>query len=340
MSDIPEISSNSPVITTGKNQLENLLSANQSDLARFVGRENSTIFFQFLLSLKNVHTRRAYFFDLLHFFKFLKIQKRGRDYKLTTRSDLDHFKEQMLRYGPDGKSMLSPSTVKRKITAVSKFFTFLTRQNIVQTNPAQFVERPSIPLEVKSEPMTRDELKLMLSLIPTQTESGALHQALLILMCSTGLRVGEIISLKISDFVREHSGAILYAKAGKSHRHMKKELSLKCTEAINYYLLLKDTKSLNPNDPLFCGTRGKSESRLEPISAQAIYKMIKCYAKKAGILKNITPHSARSYFITEGLEHVSIGEMAREVAHTSIIMTNEYDKRRKNNSKKLAENLI
>lgn len=340
MSDLhenSEILKNSPVPVTGKNQLETLIQANYQDLVKFVGRENGTILFQFLLSLNNPHTRRAYFFDLIHFFKFLKVNKRGRDYKLTSRTDLDHFKEQMLRYGPDGNSMLSPSTVKRKLTAVSKFFTFLVRQNIVQTNPAQFVERPSVPLEVKSEPFTREELKTMLSLIDPSSESGALHMALLVLMSSTGLRVGEVTKLKVADYKRQGDEATIFAKAGKSHRTMKKELSKRCREAIDHYLLMKNTDSLSSTDPLFTGTRGK---KTESITSQGIYKIFTTLSKKAGITKKITPHSARSYFITEGLEHVSIGEMAREVAHTSIIMTNEYDKRRKNNSKKLSENLI
>ena len=330
----------SPVPTTPnlerKNELKALMGSSRSDLVQFVGPQNSRILFSFLLSLKSPNTRRAYFFDLIHFFKFLKVHKSSRDFRIVAREDIDHFKERMLRYGPSGSRGLSQSSVKRKVTAISKFYTFLIREKVIKANPCLHVERPSVPLEVKSEALTQKEFLKILSVIDENTPSGALHRAILLLLGSTGMRVGELINIKVSDYIKEDGGAIIYIKANKSSLSLKKELSEKVTNAINHYLIIAREK-IELEDYLFMGNRGAINSKL---SHQAIYKMIVKYAHKAGIKRKITPHSARVFFITQGLEHVSIEEMQAEVGHKSIVMTNEYDKRRKNNSKKLAEAVL
>lgn len=308
---------------------------NQEAICKAIPHNARTIFFQFLLGLKSACTRRAYFFDLVQFFEFLKRYKKDKVYTEVIRSDIDHFKEWSLRYG--NGSGLSPATVKRRITAVSKFYTFLIRQEIVKHNPAIFVERPSVPLEVKTEPFSREELKSMLALLDINTESGSLHNALLILMSTTGMRVGEVINIKIKDYIKEGDQGIIYAVAGKSRSFMRKELSKRCMEAIDRYLTFRLRDEYYPNDPLFVGSRGPKESS---ITQRAIHKMIITLAKRAGINRSISPHSTRTYFATEALEKFDIGTVARALGHKSTIMTDAYDKRRKNQTRAIAEDLL
>lgn len=322
-------------LSHSKNELISLMGNNQEAICKAIPHNARTIFFQFLLGLKSACTRRAYFFDLVQFFEFLKRYKKDKVYTEVIRSDIDHFKEWSLRYG--NGSGLSPATVKRRITAVSKFYTFLIRQEIVKHNPATFVERPSVPLEVKTEPFSRDELKSMLSQLNINTESGALHHALLILMSTTGMRVGEVIRIKIRDYIKEGDQGIVYSIAGKSRAFLRKELSLKCSDAIDRYLSFRLIHSDSPEDPLFIGSRG---SHGDAITQRAIHKMIINLAKRSGINRAISPHSTRTYFATEALEKFDIGTVARALGHKNTIMTDAYDKRRKNQTRAIAEDLL
>lgn len=316
-----------------KEDLKVLVEGRKAELLSFVGPQASGVLFKFLLSLKSMNTRRAYFRDLIHFFKFLKERKQNKSYLLILRSDVDHYKEVLRRYGPNGSDPLTDSTIKRKLAALSKFYRFLIREGVLAQNPVEHVERPRVPLEVKTEIFSALELKEMIAQFDSSKERGALKRALLLLQVTTGLRIGEILDLTVSHYVREGKRAFLTVKSSKSSRVLKKELSQLTIDAIECYLLFRDT--LKADMPLFLGPNGKGEA----LKQGSAYKMIQTAAKKVGIERKINNHSARAYFITQALDHVSLGEVQSEVGHSSIIMTNEYDKRRRDHSKFLGEKI-
>ncbi|MCR9205974.1 MAG: tyrosine-type recombinase/integrase [Halobacteriovoraceae bacterium] len=317
-----------------KTELRELAEARKGDLIKFVGPQNTGILFKFLLSLKSTNTRRAYFRDLIHFFKFLKEKKREMSYLLVTRSDVDHYKEVLRRYGPEGKSPSTDSTIKRKLAATSKFYKFLIREDILKANPVEHVERPKVPLEVKTEIFSIEEFKEMLAIFDEPTERNLLKKALLLLQVTTGLRIGEILSLKNGDYIREGKRGFLKVKSTKSSKFLTKELSQPVKEALDLYLLQKD--EIKPRAPLLCGIHHKDQ----PLKQGSAYKIIRTAAKEIGLNRKINNHSARAFFITQALDHVSLGEVQSEVGHSSIVMTNEYDKRRRDNSKKLGDALF
>lgn len=314
-----------------KSELRDLAEGRRDDLVRFVGPQNTTIFFKFLLSLKSRNTRRAYFRDLIHFFRFLTEKKQKKSYLLVSRSDMDHYKEILKRYGPEGKKASTDATIKRKLAATSKFYKFLIREGVLKSNPVEHVERPRVPLEVKTEVFSSEELKEMISLFDEPSEKNALKKALILLQVTTGLRIGEILSLKVKDYVREGKRGFLRVTSTKSGRYLQKELSSVLIEALESYLLYRDTLSLE--QPLLYGVH----SKVEALKQGTAYKIIQKAARDIGIERKINNHSARAYFITQALDHVSLGEVQAEVGHSSIVMTNEYDKRRRDNSKKLGD---
>lgn len=322
-----------------KEEIHGLLDSGKGRLKAFVGIKDSTIFFRFLLSLKNKNTRRAYFNDLLDFFEFLKRHKKC-TYKDVKRSDVDHFSEVLARHGVGDSRPSGDSTVKRKITAVSKFYRFLIEEGILETNPCQYVKRPKIPLEVKTETLTVEEVKKVLEIPDTSTLTGLMHKTLMTLMFTTGMRVGELISLKIGDFNRDKGTLIV--RANKSNKRLIKNLTEGVSELINLYLDKCELNNffLKLELPLFRKTLSKNpESVMESLTQQAVFSIFKSYGKRAGIEKDIKPHTGRVFYITEGLRTVSVGEMARDVGHSTNIMTNEYDKRRENRSHEIARNL-
>lgn len=317
-----------------KSELRELADSRKEDLIKFVGPQNMGILFKFLLSLKSTNTRRAYFRDLIHFFRFLKEKKSGKVYLAVTRTDVDHYKEVLRRFGPEGNAPSTDSTIKRKLAATSKFYKFLIREGALQNNPVEYVERPKVPLEVKTEIFSVEEFKEMLAVFEEPTEKNFLKKALLLLQVTTGLRIGEILGLKNKDYVREGKRGFLKVKSSKSSKFLTKELSKPVMEALDQYLLQKDSDS--PTAPLLCGIHYKDQ----PLKQGSAYKIIQSAAKEIGLNRKINNHSARAFFITQALDHVSLGEVQTEVGHSSIVMTNEYDKRRRDNSKKLSDALF
>jgi len=319
------------LVSQKKSELRGMAESHRSDLLKYVGPENSGVLFKFLLSLKSANTRRAYFRDLIHFFRFLTEKKQKKPFVSVTRTDIDHYKEVLRRYGPVGAKPSTDATIKRKLAATSKFYKFLIREDLLKFNPVEYVERPKVPLEVKTEVFSPVELKKMLGLFKDSNEKNALKTALLLLQVTTGLRIGEILGLKVANYFREGDSAFLTVKSSKSSRVLRKELSRKVIDALDSYLLYRD--SLNSSDPLFVGLIKKDC----PLSQGSAFAIIRRAAKKIGIERKINNHSARAYFITQALDYVSLGEVQAEVGHSSIVMTNEYDKRRRDNSKKLGE---
>jgi integrase/recombinase XerD len=326
-------------LVSRKEEIHVLLDSGKGRLKAFVGIKDSMLFFRFLLSLKNKNTRRAYFNDLLDFFEFLKRHKKC-TYKDVKRSDIDHFSEVLTRHGVGESRPSGDSTVKRKITAVSKFYRFLIEEEILQSNPCQYVKRPKIPLEVKTQSLEVDEVKKILRIPNISSLTGLMHKALMTLMFTTGMRVGELISLKIGDFNKE-SGTLI-VRANKSNKRLIKNLPKNLAELINLYLDKCELTDflVDQELPLFRKSISKNPEQVTaPLTQQAVFSIFKTYGKKAGVDKDIKPHTGRVFYITEGLRTVSVGEMARDVGHSTNIMTNEYDKRRENRSLDIAENL-
>lgn len=295
--------------------------------------------FSFLLSVNNQNTRKAYFFDLLDYFEFLKTRTR-KTYRDVDLDDVSHFSEVLRRYGLGNKLPSAESTIKRKITAVSKFYTFQIRKKKLSTNPCRYVERPKVPLNVKTESLSVSEVKSIMSQQSESSLKGKMHKALLSVLFSTGIRVGELTSLCIGDFDRGSGRLKVHIR--KSKIDLVKNLTEEVVHSLISYLDACFLLGFDDSEemPLFRRTKTREpESIKSPLSQQGVYGIVMTYAKKAGIDRKIGPHSGRVFYITEGLRSVSVGEMARDVGHSTSVMTNEYDKRKDNRSHDIAENL-
>lgn len=318
-------------LTEEKNDPENIknfLRSQEDRLVLYAGKENSLLLFKFLLSLNRTQTRKAYFFDLMDFFEFLHRFQSTKELSRVNRSLIDHFKE-VLKRGKLKNRIFSNSTVKRKITAVSRFYIFLICENIVSHNPCLHVSRPSVPLEVKTSVISKKDFHLLLNSLDLTKKNYYLYRALLLVLFTTGLRVGELVSLRWNDYVKDSQFNTLNVYSFKSQKNLYKNLNSQCVDALEelHFFYSHRLEGFNSDSPLFISMNSKL---IRPLTSEGVRYILKNMGFKAGLKVKLTPHVARTFYITQGLEVADIGLISRDVGHSSTVMTNEYDKRRRN----------
>lgn len=287
---------------------------------------------RFLLSRKNGTTRASYFGDLCQYFEFLKFIRR-KSYLVAKRLDVDAFQEYLRRHGPVGRGAPNSNrTVLRKVSCVSSFYTFLCREDVLLSNPCQFVERLRVSREVKTEALGTQDFKTLLNSLDRERVYDRMYYAVFLLLGTTGMRIGELTSLRIDSYSFRKGESVLQFKVQKSNKLVVKVLPKSVQNSIDEHLM--DRMSTNPQDPLFASCRTIASEAPRDLSRMSVFKKLK---RKISDLKidgheALNIHSFRAGFITKALDKYSLSEVAKEVGHTSISQTHEYDKRRTNNS--------
>ena len=183
-------------------------------------------------------------------------------------------------------------------------------------NPTDGLKPPKVEKKTP-ETLTVEEVNLLLDQPSGDSPKEIRDKAMLELLYATGIRVSELIGLKISDV--NLSTSSITCKHGSSERSI--PFSNTAKAAITKYL--KDTRSAmvddNAGDILFTNCSG------QPMSRQGFWKLIKYYGNKAGIEKDITPHTLRHSFaahlVENGADLKSVQEM---IGHSDISTTQIY----------------
>ena len=188
----------------------------------------------------------------------------------------------------------SPRSVARKISATKMFFRFLTSEGVIDTSPARFLETPHLPRSLP-DTLNVEEIQQLLAQPDTRRPKGQRDHAMLELLYASGLRVSELINLKIQDVNLE---AGFLRTMGKGSKERLVPIGEKATTAVNGYIHGgRAIVNKGGNSPyLFLNFRQK------PMTRQGFWKIIKKYGRDAGIQKEITPHSMRHSFASHLLE--------------------------------------
>jgi integrase/recombinase XerD len=171
----------------------------------------------------------------------------------------------------------------RQLSAIRGFFRFLVREKTVEADPTQLVDRPKLGRRL---PRTYafDEIERLLEKPDISKPRGRLHAAMIHLMYASGLRVSELCALKRSDLDLQRGVVSVLGKGGKRRLVPVGEVALERIEA-----MLADAA---PAAILFASPRGGAMTR------QGFWKLIKRYARAAGISGPISPHKLRHSFAT------------------------------------------
>jgi integrase/recombinase XerD len=213
---------------------------------------------------------------------------------------------------------MTASSQARIIAGIRAFYKFCLIENIVTADPSILLEAPKLKRALP-DILSFEEIEKIIGSINLSAKEGTRNKAILETMYSCGLRVSEVINLKISCLYF-NDGFIRVIGKGDKER-----LIPIGDDAVNYIdIYLETIRRLDPiekgfEDILFLNNRGKSLSRI------MIFYIIKALAKKAGISKVISPHTFRHSFATHLVEGgADLRSVQQMLGHESITTTEIY----------------
>lgn len=214
------------------------------------------------------------------------------------------------------KGGFSPRSQARFLSSLRSFYKFLQFNKWFDKNPAEEVEIPKL---FKAIPkfLSFEEVEKLLSAPDTNTLSGLRDKAMLELLYATGLRVSELVNLKIDQFIKE---VPILKVLGKGSKERLVPIGQEALKWLNLYIeKVRPTFNKKSSPFIFLSNWGK------PFTRQRFFQIIKAYAKKAEIDKNISPHILRHSFATHLLENgADLKSLQMLLGHSDISTTQIY----------------
>lgn len=270
------------------------------------------------------NTVLAYKTDLLEYQNFLiKYQH------INSVEEVD--KDMVLKYIASLKrANLAKTSIARKITAIKSFHHYLTSERIVREDVAYYIDTPKKSLHLPVV-LSEDEINKMLEAIDTSTLIGKRNRAMLELLYGSGLRISELLDLKIGSIHMNEKYISVIGKGDKERIIPLGEISIITLR--DYIENARSKLSKKPGSLLFYNYKG------DKLSRQAVFKYIKNLAKEVGIEKNISPHTIRHSFATHLLANGASLRIVQELlGHEDISTTQIYTHIDKKQLKDMYEN--
>lgn len=213
---------------------------------------------------------------------------------------------------------MTATSQARIISGLKSFFSYLVLEDIIKINPTELLEAPKTSRKLP-DTLAIEELELLFNAIDLSTNEGTRNNAILETMYSCGLRVTELTELKISNIYFDVEFIRVIGKGNKERLVPIGQSALKYIqiylENIRCHILPKK----NAEDILFLNRRGGKLSRV------MIFYIIKELTEKAGIKKNIHPHTLRHSFATHLVEGgADLRAVQEMLGHESITTTEIY----------------
>ena len=257
------------------------------------------------------NTVMSYQRDLMKFYQFLK-EHQIRDWKEVDYSLIVLFLQDLKQDG------YATSSTSRMISCLKKFFKFLQQEQLVETNPVQPLK---VPKKSKTLPkaLTVDEVTQVLNSCDTSTVLGLRDKAMLELLYATGMRVSELITLKLSDL---HLELGFLQTIGKGNKQRIIPIGQAATNWVQHYLTYARVvleQESNPVEYLFLN------HRVNVFTRQGFWKNLKKIVQEAGVHKEVSPHTLRHSFATHILEAGADLRIVQELlGHSDISTTQIY----------------
>jgi len=268
-------------------------------------------FIAYLSSVRGLspHSCRAYQADLTHYFNWCE------------RHDVQPYKanhrQLRLYLGELNAAQYARTTIARKMATLRAYYEYLVERGVCDDSPAQLLGAPKIG---KSLPKTLSiaEIEAILAAPDSATHAGLRDTALLECMYATGARVGELSGLDLSRLDLQQGVVLLLGKGNKQRLTPLYPIAI---EKLDRYIKegRHELSGKNSGDAVFVSTRGNR------LSEDAIRRIVKKYAKLAGIMTTISPHSFRHSFATDllssGADLRSVQEL---LGHANLSTTQIY----------------
>ncbi|MFN4300267.1 MAG: site-specific tyrosine recombinase XerD [Thermaurantimonas sp.] len=255
------------------------------------------------------NTEKSYTTDIQKFLDW--IDKTGKNVLNITLSDLETF----IRESTTG---LKSRSIARQITAIRQFYKFLQIEEYLQENPAELLELPKLE-KYLPEVLNVDEINRIIEAIDVSTDEGFRNKTIIEVLYATGIRVSELVSLKLSDIYYEEG---LIKVTGKGNKQRFVPIHQNALHLLDIYTKEIRTKVIDEKKSknyVFLNRRGA------PLTRVMIFTFIKKYAEEAGIQKKISPHTFRHSFATHLVEAgADLRAVQDLLGHESILTTEIY----------------
>ncbi|MCS6818887.1 MAG: site-specific tyrosine recombinase XerD [Chitinophagales bacterium] len=260
----------------------------------------------------SANTIAAYLRDVQKLENFLSAQKLNLSPEELSVKELQLFVKELGTLGFDAHSQA------RIISGLRTFWKYLLLENIVQANPAELLEMPKLSRKLP-ETLTPEEIIAIIESVDMSKPEGQRNRAMLEVLYSCGLRVSELVSLKISDLFL---GSGFLKVTGKGNKERIVPIGSEATRQLQLYLehvRRLATAKKGDEDIVFLNKRGSRLTRV------MVFYIIKYQAQIAGIKKSISPHTFRHSFATHLIEGGADLRIVQEMlGHASITTTEIY----------------
>ena len=251
----------------------------------------------------------AYMFDLRKLMEYVGT----RDLELT---DVKH--EDLLDFIACLHGLgISPRSQARIISGIRSFYKYLLIEEYIEQDPCELIELPNLGRHIP-EVLSVDEIDRIVNAIDDSKDEAQRDRAIIEVLYGCGLRVSELVNLKLTDISwKEEFVRVI----GKGNKQRLAPISARAIKQIEYYLPFRSSIDVKKGeeDYLFISKRGKHLSRI------TVFHIVKVLAERAGITKDISPHTFRHSFATHLLERgANLRAIQVMLGHESISTTEIY----------------
>lgn len=190
---------------------------------------------------------------------------------------------------------ITPRSIARNLASLRSFYAFLLIDGYIEQDPTELLDNPKVPKHLPTV-LSREEVERMLSCLDLSLPQERRDHCIMEVLYTSGLRVSELCNLKISDLFLDEG---FLRVVGKGNKQRLVPLAHKAVNEVNTWLLERNEIDIKPGEEDFLFVshqRGKRVSRI------TVFHNLKGYALRAGIEKNISPHTFRHTFATHLLE--------------------------------------
>ena len=255
------------------------------------------------------NTIEAYRNDIVLFQKFLELEKT--DLASVGEETVTRYVAFLFNAG------YSPRSIMRFCSSLRHLYRFMAEEGMIPENPTDVLETPRA-FRLLPKYLTDAEVEALLSLPDVETPMGQRDKAMIELLYATGLRVSELIHLKVNDLNMAECFLITFGKGAKER-------------LVPFTDTARDWVERYLNDGRIATLKGKESFVLflnrfgNGLSRQGFWKILKAYGRRIGIADKLSPHTLRHTFATHLLEHgADLRAVQMMLGHSSITTTEIY----------------
>lgn len=255
------------------------------------------------------NTVEGYLHDVGLLSEFLHSKKI--DVKSVAEEDLHEFLASLRDMGIGARSQA------RIIAGVRGFFRYLQLEGVIDANPAELLDSPKLTLHLP-EVLSLEEIDAMINAIPREKDEALRNEAIIEMLYGSGLRVSELINLRLSRINFEEGYMLI---EGKGNKERVVPVSPRAMDLVHLWLEQRAMLNIadDASDILFLNRRGKRLTRV------MIFYIVRDLAERAGINRKISPHTLRHSFATHLLEGgANLRSIQELLGHESLTTTELY----------------